>query len=200
MNILKKALILVLPVMFLAGCASAPTDTMDDGQLGADSGTESSTVFGGGDSSGSSMDDSGSSVETMGLSDGSDISSQSLTLDLDDPSSLLSKRVIYFDFDRSKVRSEFNEIITAHANYLANNPGAMVKLEGHADERGSREYNIGLGERRGNSVSRHFGLQGASRNQLEVVSFGEERPVATGHDDASWSLNRRVEIIYLRQR
>ncbi len=203
MNILKKALILAVPVMFLAGCASAPTDTADDGQLGADSGTQSSTAgFGAGDASDSSrgIDDSDSSVETMGLSDGSDISTQSLTLDLDDPSSLLAKRVIYFDFDRSKVRSEFNEIIGAHAAYLAENPGAMVKLEGHADERGSREYNIGLGERRGNSVARHFGLQGASRNQLEVVSFGEERPVATGHDDSSWSLNRRVEIVYLRQR
>ncbi len=204
MNILKKALILMVPVMFLVGCASAPTGSSDDSQGGADSGAESS-MFGDGDNSGSGMDDGmgmddGGMAETMGLSDDSNISVEAFSLDDTDPSNLLNVRVIYFDFDRSKVKPEFNDVITAHATYLANNPGAMVKLEGHADERGSREYNIGLGERRGNSVARHLGLQGASRNQLEVVSFGEERPIAIGHDDAAWSLNRRVEIIYLKQR
>jgi len=202
MNILRKALVLVVPVMFLAGCASAPTDTMDEG-LGSDSGVESgvgtdmgtdidtSTGFGSGDSD--------SSVETMGLSDGSDISSSALSLNDSSPANLLNTRVIYFDFDRSKVRAEFNDVIAAHAEYLANNPGAMMKLEGHADERGSREYNIGLGERRGNSVARHLGLQGASRGQLEVVSYGEERPASLGHDETSWQLNRRVEIIYTKE-
>jgi len=201
MNILRKALILVVPVMFLVGCATAPTDSMDD-QAGADSGVDSGAEFGSGvstDTSGRDADaDVSSSAGTQGLMGDGDISSQALTLD--DPDSLLSKRVIYFDFDRSKVKSEFNDIIAAHANYLAENPGAQVKLEGHADERGSREYNIGLGERRGNSVARHLGLQGAARGQLEVVSFGEERPVATGHDESSWSLNRRVEIIYITER
>lgn len=188
MNIFRKAVILAIPMMFLVGCATAPTDS-DNDQLGDDSVVDSGAVFTG---------DSSSSAETLGLATTSDISSQELSLD--DPSSLLSKRVIYFDFDRSKIKDEFNEIIGAHAGYLAENPGAQIKLEGHADERGSREYNIGLGERRGNSVARYFGLQGAARGQLEVVSFGEERPVAMGNDDSAWSLNRRVEIIYTRER
>jgi len=201
MNILRKALILVVPVMFLAGCATAPTDTTDEG-LGTDSSVESGTGFD--DTSGSGFDDtsgiSDSSVETMGLDGGSDISSQAFSLIDPDPANLLNKRVIYFDFDRSKVKAEFTDIVAAHATYLANNPGAQMKLEGHADERGSREYNIGLGERRGNSVARHLGLQGAARGQLDVVSFGEERPAAMGHDESSWSLNRRVEIVYTKQK
>ncbi len=198
MNILRKALILVVPVMFLAGCASAPTDTTDE-ELGTDRSIESSgTEAGFGMTSGS--DDSGNSAQAMGLSGSSDISSSAFSLDDSDPANLLNKRVIYFDFDRSKVKSEYEEIIAAHATYLANNPGARVRLEGHADERGSREYNIGLGERRGNSVARHLGLQGAARNQLEVISYGEERPVALGHDEESWALNRRVEIVYTKQK
>jgi len=202
MNILRKALVLVVPVMFLAGCASAPTDTMDEG-LGSDSGVESSVGTDIGTdidtSTGFGSGGSDSSVETMGLSDGSDISSSALSLNDSSPSNLLNTRVIYFDFDRSKVRAEFNDVIAAHAEYLANNPGAMMKLEGHADERGSREYNIGLGERRGNSVVRHLGIQGASRGQLDVVSYGEERPASMGHDETSWQLNRRVEIIYTKE-
>ncbi len=197
MNILRKALIVVVPVMFLAGCASAPIDTTDEA-LGSDSSVESGldTGFGNASSSG----DSGSSTEVMGLSSDSDISSSEFSLDDSNPANLLNVRVIYFDFDRSKVRAEFNEVIAAHATYLADNPGALMKLEGHADERGSREYNIGLGERRGNSVARHLGLQGAARGQLDVVSFGEERPVATGHDESAWALNRRVEIVYTKQK
>jgi len=196
MNILKKALVLVVPVMFLAGCATAPTDTMDDG-LGTDGGVESSA--GAGSSTGTGFGSGGSSAQTMGLSDGSDISSSALSLNDSSPANLLNTRVIYFDFDRSKVRAEFNDVIAAHAEYLANNPGAEMKLEGHADERGSREYNIGLGERRGNSVARHLGLQGAARGQLDVVSYGEERPASMGHDETSWELNRRVEIIYTKE-
>jgi len=198
MNILRKALVLVVPVMFLAGCATAPTDTTDEG-LGTDSGVESSAGAGTGGSGIGSGSSSDSSAEPMGLSSGSDISSSSFSLDDNSSSNLLNTRVIYFDFDRSKVRAEFNEVIAAHASYLADNPGALMKLEGHADERGSREYNIGLGERRGNSVARHLGLQGAARGQLDVVSFGEERPATMGHDEASWELNRRVEIIYTKE-
>ena len=191
MNILRKALILVVPVMFLVGCASAPTDTTDDA-----SGTDSSIGAGGSGFSGGGAAAGGDSAQPRGFNGGSNISSSSFDLNDTSPSNLLNTRVIYFDFDRSKVRSEFNDVIAAHASYLANNPGAQMKLEGHADERGSREYNIGLGERRGNSVARHLGLQGAARGQLDVVSYGEERPASMGHDEASWELNRRVEIIY----
>jgi peptidoglycan-associated lipoprotein len=115
---------------------------------------------------------------------------------LDDPDSMLSKRVVYFDFDKSEIKDEARDIIAAHAAYLAEHPMARVTLEGHADERGSREYNMGLGERRANAVRQFMLLQGASGRQIEVVSFGEERPAAFGHDEASWALNRRVEILY----
>jgi peptidoglycan-associated lipoprotein len=88
------------------------------------------------------------------------------------------------------------QLITAHAAYLAENPGLRVRLEGHADERGSREYNLGLGERRSQSVERLLVLNGAGGNQLETISFGEERPAALGHDENAWWQNRRVEIVY----
>lgn len=114
----------------------------------------------------------------------------------DDPSNPLSKRTIYFEFDSSDVSAEDREVITAHAEYLVANPNVTVVLEGHADERGTREYNIALGERRAKAVSQLMLLQGVAQSQMDVISFGEERPVALGHDEAAWRLNRRVEIIY----
>lgn len=102
--------------------------------------------------------------------------------------------VIYFDFDKSDVRAEFSDDISRHANRLANNSRMSIRLEGHADERGSREYNIGLGERRSQAVRRMLLIQGASASQISTVSFGEERPVAFGSDEESWAQNRRVEI------
>ncbi|PCI10497.1 MAG: peptidoglycan-associated lipoprotein [Thiotrichales bacterium] len=200
MNILRKALILVVPVIFLVGCASAPIDSTDDALTDSASGLNgsSSTTTTGGDT-GSTAADSNGSAQITGIQDGNSIGRSDLTLSDKSPSNLLNTRVIYFDFDRSKVRAQFADVIAAHATYLANNPGAQMKLEGHADERGSREYNIGLGERRGNSIARHLGLQGALRAQLDVVSYGEERPAVTGHDETSWELNRRVEIIYTRE-
>jgi peptidoglycan-associated lipoprotein len=105
--------------------------------------------------------------------------------------------IIYFDFDQSTIKAEFRTALNGHAAYLSQNPSASIVLEGHADERGTREYNIALGERRGNAVSRYLVVQGVSVDAIEVVSFGEERPVNAGHDSASWSENRRVEIRYI---
>jgi peptidoglycan-associated lipoprotein len=110
---------------------------------------------------------------------------------------LLAKRTIYFDFDNSEIKGEGTDIVAAHAKYLAANPNARVRLEGNTDERGSREYNIGLGERRAQAVRRALLLQGASDAQLSTVSYGEERPAAAGHDETAWAKNRRVEIVYL---
>lgn len=107
--------------------------------------------------------------------------------------------IIYFDFDSSEVRSEDTDIVSRHAMQLANNPGARVRLEGHADERGSREYNIGLGERRAQAVRRLLLIQGAGTAQISTVSFGEERPQAEGSSEAAYELNRRVEIRYTNQ-
>jgi len=115
---------------------------------------------------------------------------------LDNPDSVLSQREIYFEFDRSDVRPEFLPIISAHAAYVRANPTARVLLEGHADERGSREYNLGLGERRGQSVLDLMRAEGASGSQIEVVSYGEERPVCRQSSEACWERNRRVEIVY----
>lgn len=110
---------------------------------------------------------------------------------------MLAKRTIYFDFDNSEIKGEGTDIVAAHAKYLAANPTARVRLEGNTDERGSREYNIGLGERRAQAVRRALLLQGASDAQLSTVSYGEERPASAGHDEAAWAKNRRVEIVYL---
>ena len=108
----------------------------------------------------------------------------------------LSKRVIYFEFDSSVVRQEYQSVLAAHAEYIAGHPDISVVLEGHADERGTREYNIALGERRAKAVQQMLTLQGVAQKQLQVISFGEERPVALGHDESAWSLNRRVELLY----
>ena len=105
--------------------------------------------------------------------------------------------IIYFDFDQATIKAEFRAALNGHAAYLSQNPTARIVLEGHADERGTREYNIALGERRGNAVSRYLVVQGVSVGAIEVVSFGEERPVSGGHDTASWSENRRVEVRYV---
>jgi len=110
---------------------------------------------------------------------------------------LLAKRVVYFDFDSSEIKGEGTDIVAAHAKYLASHSNARVRLEGHTDERGSREYNIGLGERRAQSVRRALLLQGASDGQITTVSYGEERPAAAGHDETAWAKNRRVEFVYL---
>lgn len=109
---------------------------------------------------------------------------------------LRNQRIIYFEFDQSNIQPEFNEVLAAHARYLAENPGKRARLEGHADERGSREYNIGLGERRAQSVRRVFLIHGVGSNQMITVSFGEERPAELGSDEESWARNRRLEIVY----
>ena len=113
-----------------------------------------------------------------------------------DTDACLRQRVVYFDLDQDALKPEFQAIMGCHAKYLRDRPSARISLEGHADERGSREYNLGLGERRGNAVNSALQAAGGSASQLTVVSYGEERPVATGSDEASWSQNRRVEIVY----
>jgi len=110
---------------------------------------------------------------------------------------LLAKRIIYFDFDSSDIKGEGNDVVAAHAKYLASHASTRVRLEGNTDDRGSREYNIGLGERRAQAVRRALLLQGATEAQLATVSYGAERPAVVGNDETAWSKNRRVEIVYL---
>jgi peptidoglycan-associated lipoprotein len=109
---------------------------------------------------------------------------------------LKTRSVIYFDYDSSEIRSEYLQVVAAHAAYLTKYPNAKVRLEGHTDERGSREYNIGLGERRAQAVRRALQLQGATETQIATVSYGEERPAVAGSGDSSYAQNRRVELVH----
>jgi peptidoglycan-associated lipoprotein len=115
---------------------------------------------------------------------------------INDPASPLAKRLVFFDFDKSDIKPEFQDLLEAHGRYLAAYPDVKVRLEGHTDERGSREYNLALAEQRAKAVRQVLLLQGAPAASLEVVSFGEEVPMAVGHDEAAWAKNRRVELVY----
>jgi peptidoglycan-associated lipoprotein len=106
--------------------------------------------------------------------------------------------IVYFDYDRAEIRAEFVPIVAAHAKFLNGSSGRRVRLEGHSDERGSREYNIGLGERRAQAVRRALMLQGVTEAQITTVSYGEERPAMQGSDESAYSKNRRVELVYGR--
>jgi peptidoglycan-associated lipoprotein len=106
--------------------------------------------------------------------------------------------IIYFDYDRAEIKAEFVPIVTAHAKYLNSAGTNKIRLEGHSDERGSREYNIGLGERRAQAVRRALMLQGVTEAQITTVSYGEERPAVQGSDESAYAKNRRVELVYGR--
>jgi peptidoglycan-associated lipoprotein len=113
-----------------------------------------------------------------------------------DTDSCLRQRTVYFDFDQDTLRPEFQAVMACHAKYLNDRPSSRMTLEGHADERGTREYNLGLGERRGNAVSGALQGAGGSSTQITVVSYGEERPVCNESNESCWQRNRRVEVIY----
>ncbi|GGO80677.1 peptidoglycan-associated lipoprotein [Marinobacterium nitratireducens] len=167
-----KVAALALTFAWMAGCSSTSTQTDSSDLSGGMGGTDGAMTSGMGDSgslSGSSLPGAVANLQT----------------------------VFYFDFDQSTVRSDSIADLEAHARYLASNPQAQVRLEGHADERGTREYNMALGERRGNAVSRFLMVNGVSSGQVEVVSYGEEKPAIMGHDNSSWSENRRVELKYV---
>jgi len=115
---------------------------------------------------------------------------------LNDPNSPLAKRSIYFDFDSYTVNDQYQSLLQAHAQYLKSHPERHVLLQGNTDERGTSEYNLALGQRRAEAVRRALSLMGVPDSQMEAVSLGKEKPVALGHDEASWAQNRRVDIVY----
>ena len=142
-----------------------------------------------------SIEDRGTGADgavASGAAGGTDFSSYSL----DDPNSPLSRRVIYFEYDSAEITVDGQDLLIQHAGYLVANPGVHITLEGNTDERGSREYNIALGDRRALSVQRILELNGVAPEQISVVSYGEEKPAAEGNSDAAWRLNRRVELLY----
>lgn len=173
---LNCVLLLIFSVAFLAACEGTTGTTKDD-----------STVSSSGSSSSSSE-----GATTSATGSGSSWAGHPL----DDPDSLLAKRTVFFEFDESIILDADRPILEAHAQYLSQNPGAAVTLEGHTDERGTREYNLALGEQRAIGVRQFMSLLGASGQQMRTVSYGEERPAALGHNEEAWAQNRRVEIIY----
>jgi peptidoglycan-associated lipoprotein len=127
---------------------------------------------------------------------GAGSSSTALTPQQQALAAIQQKNVIYFEFDSAEIRQEYVAVVAAHAQYLVKYPTASVRLEGHTDERGSREYNIGLGERRAQTVRRALLAQGVAESQITTVSYGEERPAVAGSDEAAFAQNRRVELVH----
>jgi peptidoglycan-associated lipoprotein len=116
--------------------------------------------------------------------------------ELTDPNSPLSKRSIYFDYDSNAVKDEYRGLVQAHSRYLADKRDSRIRIEGNCDERGSREYNLALGQRRAESVKKVMTVLGVTEARIETVSYGEEKPVAPGHDESAWAQNRRADIKY----
>ena len=175
----------------LAACQGT-VGTVDETQPGSESSSDSASTSGTGDDSVSSTDTTvAGSTEAGTATPGS-----TQEHPLDDPAGVLAARTIYFEFDSSEVPESERTTIEAHARYLSEHFGALITLEGHADERGSREYNIALGERRADAVRQLMTLLGATNPQIRAISYGEERSATDGHDESAWQLNRRVEILY----
>ncbi|BDC44674.1 peptidoglycan-associated lipoprotein Pal [Paraburkholderia terrae] len=116
--------------------------------------------------------------------------------ELNSPDSPLSKRSIYFDFDSYTVRDDYQPLLAAHARYLRSHPSRHVVIQGNTDERGTSEYNLALGEKRSQAVLRDLETLGVPDTQLEAISYGKEKPIAAGHDEASWAQNRRADLVY----
>ena len=170
--------VLLLAAVLVTGCSSSGTQPDESTASSAD---------------GSSQTGSQSGLQGDRLGDGSEYLEPGMEAG---DKELLQRTVIYFDFDTAKIKPEFSEVLAAHARYVGANQNRSIRLEGHADERGSREYNIGLGERRSQAVRQVLMLQGAGSVQITTVSYGEERPAMSGNDDEAWAMNRRVEIVY----
>lgn len=148
---------------------------------------------------GSGESGSGAQAGSVGSSDGASGSTLSVSYDksaINDSNSVLAERIIYFDFDSSSVDSDYVELVKHHGKYLALNADASIRLEGHTDERGTREYNVALADRRAQAVKRVLMFQGASSKQITIISYGEEKPAVLGHDEEAWRLNRRAELVY----
>ncbi len=194
---IRSWMMAALVAVFISACATSQEEmgVEDETMTGSDqSQSETSAVDGGSDSGADAtgLDDSDTGDGTA-IVDGAPMTAAEM---LEQSEGALSNRTIYFEFDSAKLTSESIEILETHGNFIAGNGEVAVRLEGHADERGSREYNIALGDRRAQSVRRVLLFQGASSDQVETVSYGEEQPAVAGHDEDAWSKNRRVELIY----
>ncbi|MGO1502687.1 MAG: peptidoglycan-associated lipoprotein Pal [Marinobacter sp.] len=181
-----KVIALLFSAGLFAGC-STTGESMDEGGYDSDVAPidqdQGSTVYGGGGQDGVSS----SSMTEEERMEAQQQSEQEALRDI---------TTFYFDFDTSEIKPEARDVLIAHARYLTNNPGQNVRLEGHGDERGSKEYNLAIGERRANAVERFLIVNGASRGQMETVSYGEEKPAVMGSSESAWAQNRRVELVF----
>ena len=187
---LQHFAILFVATLLAAGCStqpSQPTAPIDD--LGTTSGA--STTPGASTAGTGSGGVSGSTVPGAGAGSGAAGANV-----LRDPNNILSKRSVFFEFDSFSVPDQYRPLVEAHGRYLAGNRGARATVQGNTDERGSREYNIALGQRRADSIKRMMTLLGAQDAQVETVSFGKEKPRNPGRDEAAWAQNRRGDIVY----
>jgi peptidoglycan-associated lipoprotein len=182
---MRNFLLVAIIAAALAGCSTTPTTEApveDRGTAGATAPGAGGAQTGGAQAGGVTGSQLGGGAQGAAA--------------LRDPNSILSKRSIYFDFDSFVVKDEFKPLVEAHARYLQQNANARMTIQGNTDERGSREYNIALGQKRADAVKRMMLLLGARDNQIETVSFGEERPKNPGHDESAWAENRRDDILY----
>ena len=198
MKLNKTLLAFAISTLLITACSDEEKDaSLTDGSQNAASGINDASTNG--LNGGSSLNGSGlngSGLNGNGNYDNSGDYASTLGPEFNDPNNPLSKRTVYFMLDSSEVLPDFIPVIAAHAQYLIANPSQKLTLEGNGDERGSREYNIALGEQRAKSVAVKMKAQGVSENQLTLVSYGEEKPAAFGSDEAAWEKNRRVEIVY----
>ena len=184
--------VVVLAALFAAGCStqpSQPTAPIDDRSTTSGTPTTPGATTSGTGSGGVS----GSTVPGSGAGTGSGAAGAGA---LRDPNNILSKRSVFFEFDSFSVGDQYRPLVEAHGRYLAANRSARATVQGNTDERGSREYNIALGQRRADSIKRMMTLLGAQDAQVETVSFGKEKPRNPGHDEAAWAQNRRGDIVH----
>jgi len=187
MTIKNKSLMALILILALSACSDKVTKQNLSEQAALNSGAENNAYNGGDDLS----------VETVAIGQGMDQLTELMQSDtFSNPNSPLSKRIIYFEYDSSNVKAEFVPVVEAHAVYLVNNPNQTIALEGHSDERGTREYNIALAEQRAKSVFNMLQVLGVMSHQVDIVSYGEEKPDAIGFDEQAFQLNRRVEVVY----
>ncbi len=180
---MKNYYLILFLSLVLAACDS---NIRSDEDAGGDG-------FSGSDSSGGARV---GAVDGSGGATGSELEVSYEKNAINDSASVLAERVIYFDFDSSAVDGDYIELAKHHGKYLALNSDVTVRLEGHTDERGTREYNIALADRRAQAVKRLLMFQGAASSQITIISYGEEMPAALGSDEEAWRLNRRVELVY----
>jgi len=198
---MTKKIILLTSVIFLSSCAGTTIRDLGDKFLDLINPSDPATEYE--DLSEDTIvliDESGSFTESELTDSGVDSSDQSLgqseaEIAVGTLADASVSFVLYFAYDDTEIDEEATQVIIEHANFMRNNPGISLRLEGHADERGTREYNLALGENRALSVKEVLGLYGLE-NRVEVISFGEEQPIAFTHDEDSWKKNRRVEFIY----